>query len=338
MNIAFRIRRLTLGALAISRGLEVVSLDLTRGVPDPRGVFRLAGIVRRFRPDVVHSHMFHANLLARVVRLLVPMPVLICTAHSIDEGGRFRMLLYRLTDRLCDFTTQVSEAGRARYLSIGAARKAALTVVPNGIDVAAYRVDAATRQEVRQREGLDRAFAWIAVGRLERAKDYPNLLAAFRLVVDAGIGDAALLIVGDGPLRNSLLEQAGRLELSRSVRFLGERLDVARWLCAADALVLSSAWEGFGLAVGEAQLAGLPVVATDCGGPREVLAPGAGSLVPPGVPQALAEAMIGVMKASAAARRDMGERGRRHVASRFSLERIVEQWAALYTKEIAARR
>jgi glycosyltransferase involved in cell wall biosynthesis len=325
-----------LGRYAVSRGMDLISLELRRGVPDPRGVIRLARIVRQFKPDVVHAHMFHANLLARLVRLLVPVPLLICTAHSVNEGGPFRMLLYRLTDGLCDVTTQVSEAGRARYLRIGAARRAALSVVPNGIDVTAYRADAETRQEVRQREELDKLFVWIAVGRLEPAKDYPNLLTAFRRVVDASIADVALLVAGDGPLRDFLHEYAERLQLSSKVRFLGERLDIPDLLCAADALVLSSAWEGFGLAVGEAQLAGLPVVATDCGGPREVLAPRAGLLVPPGNAQALAQAMIGIMQLSEPCRREMGARGRRHVASHFSLDRIVDKWATLYKKETTA--
>jgi glycosyltransferase involved in cell wall biosynthesis len=325
-----------LGRYAVSRGADVISLELQRGVPDPRGVIRLARIVKQFKPDVVHAHMFHANLLARLVRLLVPVPLLICTAHSVNEGGPFRMLLYRLTDGLCDVTTQVSEAGRARYLRIGAARRAALSVVPNGIDVTAYRADAQTRQEVRQREELDKLFVWIAVGRLEAAKDYPNLLTAFRRVVDASIAEVALLVAGDGPLRDFLHEYAERLQLSSKVRFLGERLDIPDLLCAADALVLSSAWEGFGLAVGEAQLAGLPVVATDCGGPREVLAPTAGLLVPPGNAQALAQAMIGIMQLSEPCRREMGARGRRHVASHFSLERIVDKWATLYKKETTA--
>src|SRR2546421_1699892 len=80
------------GRIAIARGVDVVSLDLRRGLPDPRGVFRLARIVKLFEPDVVHAHMFHANVLARLVRLLVPMPVLVCTAHSLDEGGAWRML------------------------------------------------------------------------------------------------------------------------------------------------------------------------------------------------------------------------------------------------------
>jgi glycosyltransferase involved in cell wall biosynthesis len=79
-------------------GIPVFSLNIRRKLPDPRPVLRLARIIRKWQPDVVHSHMVHANLLARIVRFLAPIPVLICSARSIDEGGRFREILYRLTD------------------------------------------------------------------------------------------------------------------------------------------------------------------------------------------------------------------------------------------------
>jgi hypothetical protein len=101
-------------------GICVYNLRMRRKVPDPRAVLRLAAIMRRERPLLIHSHMIHANLLARMTRLFVKVPVLICTAHSITEGGRPRELAYRLTDSLADITTQVSEAGKQRYIQVGA--------------------------------------------------------------------------------------------------------------------------------------------------------------------------------------------------------------------------
>lgn len=67
-------------------GVEVRSLNMKKGVPDPRAIFRLARIIREMRPDVVHSHLVHANLLARAARLFVRIPFLICSAHNINEG------------------------------------------------------------------------------------------------------------------------------------------------------------------------------------------------------------------------------------------------------------
>ena len=96
-------------------GIAVYGLGMSRGVPDPRGVFRLAHVVRTFQPDIVHSQMVHANLLSRMTRLVAPMPALVCTAQNADEEGKARELAYRLTDSLGDVLTNVSAHATDRY-------------------------------------------------------------------------------------------------------------------------------------------------------------------------------------------------------------------------------
>lgn len=81
-----------------SLGIPTFSLGMRLGVPDPRGLARLARLLRRFRPDVVHAQMVHANLLARLSRLVTPLPVVISTIHNENEGVRWRYLAYRLTN------------------------------------------------------------------------------------------------------------------------------------------------------------------------------------------------------------------------------------------------
>src|SRR6185503_18703905 len=120
--------------------VQVHSLDMKPGVPDFRAVLALRNIIRGFRPDVVHCHMFHANLLGRVTRLFCHIPVLICTAHSVRENSRkggpswHREMLYRVTNRIADHTTTICHAGYKRYVSVGAASREKFTVIPNGID------------------------------------------------------------------------------------------------------------------------------------------------------------------------------------------------------------
>ena len=111
-------------------GVPVSDLGMRRGVPDPRALARLAGVVRRWRPDVVHSHMVHANLLARLARLLAPVPVEVSTAHNLTEGARWREIAYRLTDPLCTLTTNVCRACVARYVRVGAAPDARSATCP----------------------------------------------------------------------------------------------------------------------------------------------------------------------------------------------------------------
>src|SRR5687768_16941840 len=94
-----------MGLQAGQQGIPTSSLEMPRGIPDPRGVMRLTRMVRSWEPQILHSHMIHANLMARLLRPLAPVPVLVSTIHSIQDGGRARLLAYLLTDRLADCTT-----------------------------------------------------------------------------------------------------------------------------------------------------------------------------------------------------------------------------------------
>ncbi len=311
-------------------GIPLSTLNMRRGVADPRAVFRLVKILREWRPDIVHSHMVHANLLARVVRIFCKIPVLISTAHNIDEGGRWREIAYRLTDSLVDLTTNVSQAAVERYIRVGAAPKDKIIFVPNGIDISRFKPDRDTGRRLRNELGVDNYFVWLAVGRFDIQKDYPNLLHALYKVAEK-FNDALLLIAGDGPLRPDMEELTRKLGIDKQVRFLGICHNIPELMNAADAFVLSSRWEGFGLVLVEAMACQLPVVATDSGGPREILNGGTlGFLVPPGDSEALATATAKMMALSEAERRAMGEAGRAHIKANYSLERVVDQWEALY--------
>jgi len=310
--------------------IPLATLNMRRGVADPRAVFRLVKMLREWQPDIVHSHMIHANLLARIARIFYKIPVLICTAHSIDEGGRWREIAYRLTDFLADITTNVSQAAVERYISVGAVPKDKIRFMPNGIDTSRFKPDEMVRKRLRNELGIDDYFVWLAVGRFEEQKDYPNMLQAFSKVV-AKKSDVVLLLVGQGYLMEEVKELADELGLTEKVRFLGLRRDVPDLMNAADAFVLSSRWEGFGLVVAESMACELPVVATDSGGPREILDGGTlGFLVPPADSEALAEAMLEMMILSEGERQAIGRSGRAHIEANYSLERVVEQWEELY--------
>ncbi len=318
-----------LDALAAA-GVEVVSLDMPRRVPDPRGLWRLARLLRRWRPDVVHSHMVHANLLARVSRLLAPVPVLVSTAHNVNEGPRWRERAYRLTEPLCDLTTNVSAAAVERYIRVGAASETRIRHIPNGIDLKKFRQNAYKRTRTRAELDLGDRPVLLAVGRFEAAKDHPNMLAALRLVVDER-PDALLLLVGQGRLESETRQQADALGLGAHVRFLGARDDVPAVMNAVDIYLMSSAWEGLPLVLLEAAAVGLPIVATDVGGNSEVVLDGnSGLLTPPGIPRLLADAILRVLTLPAETRDDWGQVGRGHVEQTYGIEGVIARWEGVY--------
>lgn len=311
-------------------GIPLSTLNMRRGIADPRAVFRLVKILREWRPDIVHSHMIHANLLARIARIFYRIPVLICTAHNIDEGGRWREIAYQLTDFLADLTTNVSQAAVERYIRVGAVPKGKIRHVPNGIDTAKFKPDEVVVKRLRNELGINDCFVWLAVGRFEEAKDYPNMLQAFKMVVDKK-QDTLLLLAGQGSLLEETRKLANELDLEDKVQFLGVRRDVPDLMNAADAYVMSSAWEGMPMVLLEAEACGLPVVATEVGGNGEVILNNkSGYVVPPGDSEALAAAMMKMMALSEVERRAMGRAGRAHIEANYSLERVVDQWEELY--------
>ena len=327
-----------MGLEARSQGIRTESLDMRRGVPDPRGLIRLIRLVRAWKPDVLHSHMVHANLMARAVRLFARVPVIVSTIHNIYEGGPLWMAAYRVSNGLVDHMTIISEAAADRFVKEGIVPRELLTCVPNGVDTERFRqVAPGTREALRSSIGVHDRFVWLAVGRFEIAKDYPNMLHAFAQVCQRD-SSAVLLLVGHGSLQQETESLAQSLGLGDRIRFLGVRSDVPEVMAAADGYVMSSAWEGMPIALLEAGAAGLPIVATRVGGNHEVVRDGeSGFLVPPRDAAALGQAMLRLMEQAPARRRDMGERGREHVRVHYGLGRVVERWQDLY-RQVSVRK
>jgi glycosyltransferase involved in cell wall biosynthesis len=327
-----------MGLEAQRAGIPTESLDMRRGVPDPRGLVRLVRLVRAWRPDVLHSHMVHANLIARVLRLITPVPVMISTIHNIYEGGRLRMAAYRLTNTLVDHVTIVSQAAADRFVRERIVPKSLLTVIPNGVDTEQFRrIPREVGHSLRQSLGLEGKFVWLAVGRFEIAKDYPNMLRGFARVRER-FPQAVLLLVGRGSLQSETERLAQSLGLGSGVRFLGVRDDVVHVMSAADGYVMSSAWEGMPMVLLEAAAAGLPIVTTRVGGNHEVVRDGeSGYVVPPRDHEALGRAMLQLMELSETQRRSMGDRGREVIRAHYGLNRVVERWEELY-RDVLARK
>ena len=317
-------------------GVEVHSLDMRPGLPDPRAVIRLTRWLRDWRPDVVHSHMLHANLLARATRPLAPVPVLLSTAHNTYEGrGRtgergWPELAYRLTDRLGDLTTNVSRVAVDRYISARAAPRDRIRWVPNGIDTTVFRPNPEARAQLRTDLALDGCLVFLAVGRFDPQKNHTLMLRAFAQLAHDHPAPV-LLLAGRGPLEDEARLEAARLGLGDRVRFLGIRTDVPDLMAAADAYVMSSSWEGLPIVLLEASAVGLPIVATDVGGNAEVVEDqSTGLLVPAERPDALAAAVAQLAAMSPEERTRFGARGRARTEQDYGIEHVVDVWERIY--------
>jgi len=329
-----------------ARGWEVTVLALRGGALERE--LRAAGVpvfvvgpggliaqLARLKPAIVHAHLFHANLAARLARLLCPIPVVVSTVHSMAETSRRsgaiggRDFLYRLTDALSDATVFVSPACAARHMAGRAVSPRRARVIPNGVDTTRFRPDPSRRAEVRAALGLGGEFAWLAAGRLMWKKNYPLLLDAM-----ARLREGVLFLAGDGPDAALLRQLAGP-----NVRFLGAREDMPALMNGCDALVLSSSVEGLPMVLLEAAASGLPQVATAVGGvPDAVIHERTGYVVPSGDVQALAAAMRRLAAMAPEARASMGKAARGHAVAHFDLAAVTAEWEELYGRLIEAAR
>jgi glycosyltransferase involved in cell wall biosynthesis len=234
-----------------------------------------------------------------------------------------------MSNWLPDRVTAVSAAVAQAHLQARMVTTGRLAVLPNGVDLATWKPDAEVRSAFRRVLGLQGKFLWFAAGRLDPVKDYGTLLQAMVDVPEA----ANLVIAGSGPMENELRRLSDELGLEDRVQFLGFEPNVLRWMRVANGFVLASRWEGLPMVVLEAAACGVPAVATDVPGTREVVVDGVtGLLAAQGNATALAKAMTRMMEMPGEERRAMGERARQFVLERYSLDAALDGWEALYAE------
>jgi glycosyltransferase involved in cell wall biosynthesis len=314
--------------------IPVFSLDMPRGVPDPRGLLRLARLIRRLEPDVLHAHMVHANLLGRITRMIARVPVMISTVHNLREtsekGGPtwHKEILYRITDFLADRTTIIAQSAFERYVQVGAVPRSKLEMIPNGVDTIRFRPSSELRSESRAKLRVGSNFVWVAIGRLVEQKNYPNLLRAVRTL---SAPNWQLLIVGDGALGDSLKKLSRELGLEDKVRFIPPSEDVLGMYAAADGFVMSSEFEGMSAALQEAIAMALPCVVTDVGANRDLVCDGVtGYVVPAADSNRLGQAMERLMTAPLASREQFGESARHFAVTNYEFKVVAQKWFDLY--------
>lgn len=324
--------RAPVGRELAEAGIPVQGLRLSRRrlLACARGLARLLPAVR---PLILHAHLFHANLAARLAcRRLGPEARrglhVLSTVHVAERRFRpWQFVLDRLTARYARAEVCVSHAVARFQQERTGLRQDFFRVIENGIDLSRFPPRGPA-------EAAAAAPLVVSVGRLDRQKDFPTLLRAWR-TVNARLPAARLAIAGAGPEEAKLRALCDRLSL-RNVEFRGFVEDVPAMLSQASLYVQSSAWEGFGLSVAEALACALPVIVSDADSLPELVAHERTGLVfPKGREVELAELMVRLLQDPERAAA-LGQAGRAEAERRFSVERMAADYAGLYRELLCA--
>jgi glycosyltransferase involved in cell wall biosynthesis len=325
----------------LDQGIRVVGIPEFVRNPHPwrdaLALWRLLRIMRSERFDLVHAHGTKAGLLGRLAARIARVPVVVFTAHgwAFTDGRATwqRWLLASLERLAARWSTRivcVSAHDRQLAQQFGVGGQSQLVLIRNGITPAdPPRLDA---DAVRRTLGVRERPVVVSVGRLASQKDPMTLLAAARRLT-AG----TVVLVGDGPLRPTAERYVRDHGLQNRVILSGMRTDVASILAVADVFVLASRWEGLPLAIIEAMMAGLPVVATRVGGVPELVEDGVtGVIVPPRDSEALAAALKRLL-ADPGLRSRMGRAGQERAFRDFAGDRMARETEELYEELLAVR-
>lgn len=323
-------------------GITVKALGINRRLPNPFKLWRLAGALRSYSPDVIQSWMYHADFAAGLANRVVTKARL---AWGIRQGNLDHIeskttthwiakLCAKMSSWVPDKIVCCSEVACEHHADFGYARDK-MIVIPNGFDIETFRPDQKAREEVLRELGVSKKSVLIGlVARFDPLKDHRTFVTAAGILAGQS-PEPHFLLCGDGVTWDNeqlcqWIEQAGMRE---RCHLLGLRRDIPRITAALDVATSSSYGEGFPNVVGEAMACGVPCVVTDVGDSRLIVGD-TGKVVARRGAQALASAWRALIDLGAEGRARLGEAARRRIVQSYSLPAIVEQYERLY-RELA---
>lgn len=321
-------------------GAEVVQLNFGHKWNLPKNTLALARFIKTRRPDIVHAHLFFAELYVGLNKLFFWNLPTVISFHNLAyaPGCNPRNFSYYLRKLLAWFMVNYCMDRLVAVSSVVASHYAQnLRVAPERFSVIGNGVPDPGVEPLPATAPAKDAQIIVALGRLVPEKGYSYLLQAFARLSAASEKPLELQIIGDGPRRTELVHLAEELGVQDSVHFLGNlaHQDAMQTLALADLFVAASVFEGFGLAVAEAILLEVPVVATDVGGMRDIVLPGYGEIVPPGNVDALVEGISRGLGLDATERARRQAEAKRHVLENYSVDAVSAKLVDLYREELA---
>ena len=325
--------------------VPVVALHKRPG-NDPLVIWRLSKTLREHNIDIVHSHNWGTLLETTLARRLARIPIHIHAEHGLeladlrigDWRRRLRGRTARWALRQADVVVAVADGVRERLTTRFGHPAEKVRLIPNGVDSMTGNGSQLAGVRLRRSLGIpEDAFVVGSVGRLAPVKDFGTAVEAVGLMVGKGM-NVHLVLVGDGPQRDSLAARADAAGMESHTHLVGRQTDVGDWLAAMDLYVNSSLNEGMSLSILEAMAAGLPLVVTDVGENAALVdgRPACGRIVPSAAPDQLAQAMEQLLEDNQS-RKQMSNCSRERFQRLYSTQQMVSCYESLYRTACSRR-
>ena len=318
-------------------GIPVMGLGMKRGIPNPFFLFKLAKILKREKPNILQTWMYHADLMGVLAGRLVGVKNIVWGIHHSNLDPKIEKRQTILVARLCSILSNLprkivccSQASLTCHEQLGY-NKEKMVVIPNGFDLGVFQPSQHPKSLFNE---LSLNKDCLLVGHAARwhgQKDHPSLIKAAKLVVQR-YPNVHFVLCGDGvnqenEILSALIEKEG---IQNNVHLMGRRNDIHTLMPQFDVYVSSSkAGEAFPIVLGEAMACEIPCVTTDVGDSAYIVGD-TGFVVPPENPQALADAIIRYFSLSVEERKRMGKKARQRVESHFALDLVVERYESIY--------
>ncbi len=323
---------------ALKRNINLIFIpELQRGISvimDIVAFFKLIKIIRKIRPDIIHTHMAKAGMIGRLCAWLCGVDIIIHTFHGHvlhSYFGKIKTLFFIFIERLLSLISTriitLTENQKDEILKFGIGNKDKVVVIPLGLSLEKFYNMPEKRGLLRKELGISDKPLVGTIARLVPIKDIGTFLEAARIVKEE-IKDCTFVIAGDGELREELEKKVINLGIQKGVFFLGFRDDLDIIYADLDCFVLSSLNEGLPVAIIEAQASGIPVVATDVGGVSILVSPEVGILVPPRNANSLAKGIMNILLNKDMAK-SMGEAARES-SKKYTSKRLIGDIEGLY--------
>jgi glycosyltransferase involved in cell wall biosynthesis len=328
-----------IGRKIIDEGFPFLSIDASRRAPDPLALVRLIKALRRSRPDILQTWMYHADLVGGLASLFSrSIPVVWNVRHSdLDpihmkkRTIRVANWCARLSRRLPERIVCCSRASMETHTAIGYDRSR-MVVIPNGFDTSLFVPDNNARTSIRKELGIKRNAPLVGlVARYHPQKDHATFLKAAGILRTQFPG-VHFALCGKGLTADNrdIVDMIGEEHLGDSVHLLGQRADIARIQASLDiASSSASSGEGFPNIIGEAMSCGVPCVVTDIGDSREIVGD-CGIVIEPGRPEALAAGWKEILTTDREARTVLGERCRKRIEKYYEIGSVTARYEVLY--------